>query len=378
MDFLYFLYIFGTIIYCFFIFSLIAGLNRLKVQHSGTARPFVSVIIPARNEENNIVPCLEALVNQTYPQHLYEIIVVDDASTDATKHLVREFADRHNNISLLELEESNTNVSPKKRAIEAGVRESRGEIIFTTDADCRVPSGWLETLLRYFDKDTGLVFSWLLVNPGDTLLSKLESLDSFGLVLVGASACGLGFPFLANGANLAYRKSLFTEINGFQGNEHIASGDDDLLLQKIIKQSNLKAVFAPDRSASVRTEANHTLKAFFSQRVRWASKSGSYPLHVLGLEIFIYCFFLLLLLTIPLLFVSFVPLIFLVTKLLLDYIIINKGCKLLNRPLSLVRFLTANLFQMAYILFVSIAGLVGQFSWKGRCYQKGKPAASGK
>ncbi|MBN2413847.1 glycosyltransferase [candidate division KSB1 bacterium] len=376
MTVLFVFYILSTVVYGFFIVSLVFGLNRLKTQKSGLQHTFVSVIIPARNEEKNISKCLKALIGQSYPKELFEILIVDDFSTDLTGQIVREFAAQHNNIRLISLTETNTGVSPKKRAIEAGIQQSRGEIIFTTDADSLAPPGWLETVLRYFDEDTGLVASWLQVNPGKKLLGKLESLDSLSMVITGAAAFGLGFPVLANGANLAYRKSLFQDMNGFQGSEQLASGDDDLLLQKIFKQSKWKAVFAPDLSASVSTEANFSLQDFFSQRVRWASKSGTYPLSVLAFEIFLYCYFLFIFLSIPLLFVSFVYLIFPAVKLLLDYVVMKRGCDKLNRNLSPVYFLPAIFFQMGYILIAGIAGLTGKFTWKNRLYLKGKPVSS--
>ncbi len=376
MTVLFVFYMLAAVVYGFFIVSLVFGLNRLKIRKAGPQHTFVSVIIPARNEEKNISKCLRALIGQSYPKELFEILVVDDLSSDLTGQIVRDFAALYDDIRLITLTDNVPGVSPKKRAIEAGVRRSRGEIIFTTDADCLAPSGWLETILRYFDKNTGLVASWLQVKPGKTLLSKLESLDSLGLVITGAGAFGLGFPFLANGANLAYRKSLFQDMNGFQGNEQFASGDDDLLLQKIFKQSKWKAAFAPDISAAVLTEANSSLKEFFSQRVRWASKSGTYPLPVLVLEIFLYFYFLSILLSIPLLFVSFGFLAFPAVKLLLDYVVMKTGCDKLNRTLSPLHFLTANFFQMGYILIAGIAGPGGKFTWKNRRYLKGKPADS--
>jgi len=372
MTILFSLYILGTVAYCIFILFIIVGLNRLNAHKYNHYQPFVSVIIPARNEENNIKKSLRALVNQTYPQNLYEMIVVDDLSGDNTNKIVRDFAADHDNITLLSLSHNDSTCSPKKQAIEAGVLHSKGEIIFTTDADCVVPANWIEIMLRYFDKNTGLVASWLLVNPEKSLLSKLESLDSLGLVMVGAASFGLGIPFLANGANLAYRKSLFNNINGFQGINQYASGDDDLLLQKIIKQSKYKAVFAPDYSSIVSTHANHNLKDFLQQRIRWASKSRTYPLPILVFEIIIYLYFLLLLFSIPFIFISIFPLLFLLIKLILDFILIKIGCKKINRPLPVLHFLLANFFQMSYILIVSIAGLFGKFKWKNRLYAKGK------
>lgn len=363
----------AAILYAGFISVLLYGLRRLQPCSDKAPDAFVSVIIAARNEAKNIAPCLTALLNQTWPKDLYEIIVVDDASADNTLQLAREFAAQDSRVTVLHLDPDPRCSSPKKRAIDAGIRHSHGEFLFFTDADCLTSPRWLEIMLRCFDAKTGLVASWLLVQPGASLLSKVEALDSLSLVLVGAAGFGLGMPFLANGANLAYRRSVFNEVKGFAGIESAASGDDDLFLHKVLKESHWRAAFAVDARACIRTAANTTWAGFFRQRLRWASKTAHYPLPMIILEVIIYLFFMLLFLAIPIaLFLhSLVPALFLLLKLALDFIFISAGAAKINRPINLWQAILADLFQVVYILIIGILGLRGRFSWKGRNYVNG-------
>jgi len=369
-------YLIASLVYGLFILAIYWGLRRLRSVSPREWRPFVSVIVPARNEERTLLDCLESLAGQSYPLAAYEVIIVDDDSQDRTKELARRFVEEHGNFRLISLAARNVDRSPKKLAIAAAVESCRGEIILTTDADSIVPKQWIEKLIGYFDHDVGAVASWLQVRPNAKLLSKLESLDAFSLVLVAAGAMGLGKPFLANGANFGYRKQVYEQLNGFAGIDHYASGDDDLFLLKIRRQSNWRVVFVPEPETGVWTQAKNSYRDFLSQRIRWASKGSLYPLPLTLLQSGFYLFFLAIALGLPFcLFFAYPvwPIVFaLALKLCCDYLLIRYGSRLIRRELKVGHFLLAEAFQICYLLVVGILGQVGSFQWKGRLYTRGK------
>lgn len=370
----------GSFLYVSAIFAMYIGLQRLSNTVQSSDKLFVSVLVPARNEEKNIIKCLSSLAEQTYPESLFEIIVLDDNSEDQTFRLAEEFSATHDNFRVISLPEPPKHRSPKKAALEAGIELSRGEIIFTTDADCVVQPQWIETMVRYFDKKTGAVLSWLKVQPGKKILGKLESLDSMALSFVGAAAVGLGKPALANGANFAYRKSVFRELGGFSGIDQYASGDDDLFLQKLSRQKKWRVAFATEPEACVTSGATENLKTFFSQRFRWASKGPLYPPALFAIEMLIYFYFFALAITLPFsftaLFPTAIPPAVFIVKLGIDYLFIKKGAQLLKTRIPFLTFLVTEIFQVFYILIVGIGGSVGKFQWKGRTFARGKVLAN--
>ena len=357
------------------ILVLWAGLLRLaKFTPVRKDCPTVTVVIPARNEEKNINACLDALVKQRYPSSRYEIIVVDDQSTDKTPDIIKNYAEKFKNIHYLQLLDPGHR-SPKKAAIDKAVQRSKSELIFTTDADCTVPIEWLSTMTAYFDDHVAAAASWLLVSPGQQWYQQVEALDSCSFVLVGAAAFGLNRPVLANGANFAYRRSAFINSGGFSGNDEFASGDDDLLLQKMCKHSGC-CVFVNDIQAAVSTPANSRVSDFLKQRLRWASKTRAYSLPLQLLEIAVYLF-ICMLVTGPFVVICTLLkirtfLLVLSVKCLLDYFFIRYGCALVNKKPKIIFFCIAQILQNAYIAVVGFWGAVGQYEWKGRTYRQGK------
>jgi cellulose synthase/poly-beta-1,6-N-acetylglucosamine synthase-like glycosyltransferase len=237
----------------------------------------VSVIIPARNEATRIRPCLEALLGQSYPAGLMEIIVVDDHSTDETAKEVRSFSSR---IILLDLKDHippGTFNAYKKKAIETGILHASGELIITTDADCRSGPKWVESLVQgYRPGKTLFVAAPVKVQADGSFLSFFEALDFISLQgITGAAVFKSLYP-MCNGANLAYGRKAFFEVDGFQQIDHIASGDDMLLMGKFLKRFPGMIRYLKNPEAIVTTPAAGSWRSFFRQRVRWASKMGHY------------------------------------------------------------------------------------------------------
>jgi cellulose synthase/poly-beta-1,6-N-acetylglucosamine synthase-like glycosyltransferase len=240
---------------------------------------FISVIIPARNEEDNIGACITSLLNQEYPSSLFEIIVVDDHSTDHTASLVKQVNDPR--VRLISLED---HLSPrerlnayKKKAIEIAITHSNGSLIVTTDADCTVSSRWLLLLdACYEEKKPVFIAAPVAYIDETSFLKRFQSLDFMTLQGITGASVYRKAHTMCNGANLAYSKAVFYEVGGFKNIDSIASGDDMLLMHKMYKHYPDRIAFLKSADAIVRTQPMPTWRAFFNQRIRWASKADKY------------------------------------------------------------------------------------------------------
>jgi glycosyltransferase involved in cell wall biosynthesis len=239
----------------------------------------ISVIIPARNEANNIGACLQSVCSQSLPAHLFEIIVADDFSEDATAAIVRSC--KAPNLQLLSLADllpaGHQENAYKKRAIEAGIAAARGQLIVTTDADCIASPHWLSSIAAFYQRrQPAFIAAPVLVTNGNAYVEIFQSLDFLTLQGITGASVYKKFHTMCNGANLAYERSVFYEVNGFAGIDHIASGDDMLLMHKIYERYPGRVFYLKSRAAIVHTAPVHNWKDFFRQRIRWASKAGQY------------------------------------------------------------------------------------------------------
>ena len=232
----------------------------------------ISIVIPARNEEKNLPPLLDALTSQSYPRHLYEIIVVDDHSTDQTA----ESALKYQGVTLLRLKEDQIN-SYKKKAIETGIASAKGELITTTDADCIPSKDWIRAISEFkLANNSVCIVAPVSMACNSSLLQVFQAMDF--MMLQGITGAGIFRQKLSmsNGANFSYEKKVFDEVGGFKGIDSIASGDDMLLLHKISKMYPGRIHYLKSKDAIVKTEPMKTWREFFNQRIRWASKAAKY------------------------------------------------------------------------------------------------------
>jgi cellulose synthase/poly-beta-1,6-N-acetylglucosamine synthase-like glycosyltransferase len=267
------------LIYVAFVFRSAWHFMRIPCEapEESTLRPMVSVVIPARNEAKTLARCLDSVLGQTYPPQAFEVIVVNDHSTDATAAIAYIMAQRFpERIRLIDLAVEGPTVAYKKAALTAGVKAARGEIILQTDADCEVPDTWIDCMISHLGPRTGLVAGPVLLTHDGHWLQRLQTLELMGLVVLGGGSMAARHPNLANGANLGYRKEVFWEVNGFEGVDGVASGDDELLLQKIHRLGKYELRFVRCRSALVRTPAQATWPDLKAQRLRWVSKARYY------------------------------------------------------------------------------------------------------
>ncbi len=337
-----------------------------KVVHRNA---FISVVIPARNEAANITALLHSLSLQSYPQTHFEVIVVDDFSTDDTALIVKERSS--SNVRLIQ-----PNLAPlassKKAAIEAAVQCAKGELIVATDADCIVPPGWLTTINDFYIS-TGAVFIAAPVKFTYTrsILQIFQALDFMVLQGITGAAVSGSFHSMCNGANLAYTKAVFEEVDGFKGIDQVASGDDMLLMHKVWQQYPKKVQYLKSQQAVVQTSSMISWKAFFQQRIRWASKTMHYQdKRVFAVLVFVYAFNVLFLVLLAAGFFSTTY-----WKAALLYWIVKTGIELpflyavskFYQEKQLLRYFF--FFQPLHMLYTASVGLLsqlGKYEWKGR------------
>lgn len=372
---LHFVLVLIIALYVLGLLAFLVGLFLPRRRPAAGDRTTVSVVIAARNEAENIGSLLKDLVHQTYPSQLLEIIVVNDGSSDKTAEIVESFTQGNPNIRLLHAKDGPAWMAPKKYALETGVRAARGELILVTDADCRVPSTWVETMAGYFDGQTGMVVGFSQIGrKGEpkTLLEGLQALDFLSLMGAAAGACQLGFPLAGSGQNLAYRKQAFLEVGGYSQVGHRVSGDDVLLLQLIRRQTAWKIRFAFDRRSWVTTKPEPTLPALLNQRRRWAS-NGVYqyflnpPFFAYALVTFLANAVILFGLPLALLAGGFgFVLRLLLSKVIAELCLALRSAFLFDRMDLLRYFPIWALAQIPYVVIVGLGGTFGNFTWKGR------------
>ena len=359
----------GICVYAGACMLALTGLFRRRQRKEGWI-PTVSVIVAARDEEATIGPLLDDLAAQNYPAEKLEIIVSNDGSTDLTADIVREHADRDSRIRLVESCVSTKPYRRKKRAVNAGIEASSGEIIMTTDADCRVPATWVRGMVSRLVDSVDLAAGEVVVH-GSTIGGYLEALEFAGLQAMSAGFMNAGFPITCNGANLAYRRQAFDRVNGFDGFEDVVSGDDDLLMQKIAKGTSGTVIYVMGGETAVRVEAADSLRGFIHQRARWASKISRYP----SLTARIYLSAVFVFFVSMMLWVSgaiagllpFGPLVqLLAIKAASDALVTFTALVPIRRTRLFALFPLAEMLHIPYIIGVSIKGYWGTFEWRGR------------
>ena len=355
--------------YAFLILFYRSGWNELEIFSAAGQEPVVkiSVIIAARNEEQNIGSLLQSIESQDYPKHLYEVIVVDDHSNDNTTTI----ADSFSFVKLIRLQSDNIN-SYKKKAIETGIGAASGELLVITDADCTVPHAWLKTIVAFKQK-TNAVFiaAPVVIENKPTLLETFQALDFMVLQGITAASLQKRIHNMCNGANLAYEKEVFFAVNGFSGIDHIASGDDMLLMQKISSRFSGRTAYLLSTDAIVHTQPTKTWKEFFNQRIRWASKATNYnDIKIFGALFLVYFFNCALLALLiagfwkPYMWAGFLGILF--GKIVVELIFLYPVAVFYNKGTLLKLFPLYQPLHIVYTVMAGWLGTFGSFEWKGR------------
>lgn len=336
-----------------------------------------SIIIPARNEENNIKECLLDIILQNYPTQNFEIIVVDDFSEDETVSKIEEVISTcpEINISLIKL----SNILPekinsfKKFALKKAIEKSKNDWIITTDADCRRGENWLKTLAAFIDvQDPYLVSAPVsLFYDQKKLFQRMQALEFSSLIGMGAASIQNMKPNMCNGANLAYRKNIFYEVGGFNGIDDIASGDDELLMHRIFKKHPDKVKFLKNKEAIVYSHPANEIKTFIQQRKRWVSKGSKYEdKSISGMMLLAYLFnfglFSAALLSFWDLRYFYIFLGMFAVKLLVEWPFFRGMISFFGQQSLRKVFIPASLIHIPYSVFIGIYGNFGKYNWKGR------------
>lgn len=373
-----------TVLYLILILFLAFGIDKVpvfKVENLKAETKF-SVIIPFRNEAENLLELLESIYKLNYPKSHFEFIFVDDESEDNSIEIIS------NSNALIsngkEITKTDFKIiknvrltnSPKKDAITSAIQIAKHDWIVTTDADCKLPKFWLDTLDCFIqEKQCKMVVAPVTYHKNNSFLKRFQLLDFLSLIGATIGGFGIGKPFLCNGANLAYKKELFIALNGFEGNNEIASGDDIFLLQKAIKQ-NINAVqYLKSKSAIVLTNPQPTLGTLVSQRKRWAAKTSSYNstfgkivgLIVLVMNAVLVCGFILVLLG----FLHFKPLLYIfVIKSLVDFLLIFKTARFFDQEKHLSLFIFSSILYPFFSVYIAFISMFTKYKWKGRTFKK--------
>jgi len=372
---IYFFIIF--LLYYFFVLMMIYGWNRTRTPATNADQnqlPFVSVIIAVRNEEENMPRLLDCLSMQTLPSDRFEVVFIDDSSTDGTVKVIEQFmASEAFSIRILANNYvEGPGISPKKTALQKGIEASQGTILVMTDGDCWFGADWLKTIsASFYNEKTMFVSGPVAIHGDHSILARIQSLELSSLIGTGAALINLNYPLMCNGANLAFRKTAFSHVNGYEGYAHQTSGDDVFLMQKINHSFPGSILFLKDPNALVYANPQPSLSGLIDQRKRWASKWSDYLLPfswVLPVFLFVhYITFFIALVVLVLGFQMHLEIGVLIgIKIILDYIFLKKVMNFCKLAFRFWIFVLSEFLYPFYALFIGISVHFGTYSWKGR------------
>jgi|UPI0003A70648 cellulose synthase/poly-beta-1,6-N-acetylglucosamine synthase-like glycosyltransferase len=322
----------------------------------------ISVIVCARNEAQRLQPLLESLTRLEYPTDQYEIILVDDDSSDKTQTLMQTYAQRFPHWHVLRHIKQPGEPQGKKAALTMGISHAKGEIILTTDADCQVPVGWLKSMAGYFEPEVGMVLGFAIVKSGQSLFERLQQFGCVCEATVAAVSAYYQRPTHSNGQNLAYRKAIFTEVGGYTEGAQISSGDDFFLSKAIQTRSKWRFAFNISPSSFVTTLPEKWGRQFIHQQLRRNGKAFYLPPLHFFLASWVFLFHVGLgvaLLMAPALFGSLV-----VLKFLVELVAFRAGAKLFGQTILLRDFPIFWVLYPMQIIGFAVLGSFQRYRWK--------------
>lgn len=366
-----------TAIYVVFIAQLIYGFNKVKTFERTEVNPknTFSIIVPFRNEAKNLPKLLKSISNLNYPKELFEIILVDDFSSDTSERICIQWRMANGLIESTLLENLRLSNSPKKDAISRAVPILKHKWMVTTDADCVVTKNWLLTLDNFIHQNNPeMVVGAVVYKTKNNWFHHFQQLDLLRLQGTIIGSFGIGKPFMCNGANFAYTKKFFQELGGFGGINSTTSGDDVMLLQKAVASNSDKVHYLKNKEFILKTKPENDLFVHFMQQVRWAKKTTSYKnIYAISLAVVVLLMNISLVIGFGFWILGKIEVwnlssIFLI-KYLVDYVLLYKSNQYLNKG----KFLLPLASSLVYPVFSSAVGLYslfGSFTWKGRYFSK--------
>jgi cellulose synthase/poly-beta-1,6-N-acetylglucosamine synthase-like glycosyltransferase len=354
----------GSSPYFCFVVIIISGLlfRQKQTNDLSSDTPFVSVVIAARNEENNIANLLDDLIKQNINKNNFEIIVSNDRSEDQTKKIIDHYAEKNSFIKTIHITKKN-DMASKKYALEKAIANSKGEIILATDADCRVPKNWAASMAKLVVTENKVVIGYSKIESENKLINEIQKIDFLGIMAANGGLLTTGIVCSGSGQNLGYKKEDFYKVGGFEPVKDKESGDDMYIVQAISKIKG--AVFNYDENSFVSTLPKKTLLGYINQRIRWSSNSRftmfTSPLFFCFLTS---AFLVNLNILLAIIFLLDISIILLFIKFFLEALVLYIGGKLFLTRISVTSYFIWNLTQPFYIPIVAIGGLIGKFKWK--------------
>lgn len=354
------------------------GYDRVHVFAPRELKPKTAftLVIPFRNEENNLPKLLASIRSLTYSKERIEILFIDDDSTDNSAKIIDLFAKENTQIDILLLRNERISNSPKKDAITTAIKTSSKEWIITTDADCILPENWLKTIDNFIQQNEyNMVIAPVTYSTDKSFIHQFQLLDFLSLQASTVSGFGLQNPFLCNGANLAYKKEIFNKVNGFESNNTIASGDDVFLLEKFLQFDNTKVAYLKSHEVIVTTFPVNTFRELLHQRVRWASKTANYNLFfgkLIGVLILLGNSIIALspLLVLYGIISSSTAISYFLMKLFFDYVLLKRISRFFKQKTSFANYVSSSLIYPYFTLLVVLKSLFSNYNWKGRTFKK--------
>ena len=373
------------IIYLILIGLLIYGFEKVdhfKLQDLPAKTKF-SIVIPFRNESENLPQLLASISRLNYPKPLFEIILVDDDSEDESTAIIKKFLakksskknfTRIDNIRIIQNKRYSN--SPKKDAITAAIAISKYNWIITSDADCILPPFWLDTFDEHIQiKNPNSIVAPVRYHGENSFLNRFQTLDFLSLQGATIGSFGLHRPFMCNGANFGYKKSVFKTVDGFEGNNKIASGDDLFLLEKFSKQDSKKVHYLMSIEAVVSTNPAKNRTELIQQRLRWASKTSRYNNWVTkGVGVIVLLGNLVCLAFIPAVLLEYLTfktaITLFIIKFSIDFLLLFKTARFFKQETLLLSYLFSSLIYPFFCLYIVLLSLFKSYEWKGRTFKK--------
>jgi glycosyltransferase involved in cell wall biosynthesis len=360
------------------IFYFSIGYRRLSVFTGSKNKEETefSILIPFRNESEHLPELLQSLTGIIYPKKNFEIWMIDDESSDNSVEIIQAFISENPSLQIHIINNNRKTTSAKKDAIHSALELSSFDWIVTTDADCLLPENWLQLFDQAIEKNKPV----LLAAPvgyskiGQTVLDQIQFFEFLSLQIITIGAFGMEKPFMCNGANLCYNKTFFLSVNGFEGNEDFAGGDDLFLMEKMLESNSEGVYFIKNKDCLVKTKTENSWNSFFSQRIRWAAKSSGYK-QIIGKLTGLIVFFGNL--TLVILFITSVvystiwglTLFCFIVKSFIDLTLLLNGKAIFKRQILPVYFLASSFIYPFLNVYIGLRSFFG-FTWKDRSYQK--------
>jgi cellulose synthase/poly-beta-1,6-N-acetylglucosamine synthase-like glycosyltransferase len=333
---------------------------------------FLSVVVPVRNEENTVGVLLADLVYQNYPGDKFEILFVDDHSEDYTPMVIQEAIRAIAKGGDINCSYIKSAGHGKKSAITTGIQKAQGEIIVTTDGDCSVSENWLQSInLSFENESVKMITGGVKIERKKIIFAELQAMEFASVIGSGAATLAFGIPTMCNGANLAFRKAVFIEVDGYKGNEAIASGDDEFLMRKVAEKYPGSILFNTLKESVVSTSPSKSSAQFISQRLRWAGKWKHHrdlSTKLLGLFIFIFHVSVIL---IPVAYFNNpragdILLALFLSKVILEYLFLDRVTSWLGVRWNWFSFTLLQVIYPVYAIVIGFGSLFFRPAWKGR------------